>query len=159
MATYDFYKYFENVNIDVSKLNKKYGIIYPNYQPTNFNLKNLFSQISMDDISSFERYYDDYIITDNERPDQIAFKLYEDVNLWWLNLVINKISYFDFPINDEKLYDMSKYLYQTEYKYSLDKYISILKEFNENKRKIKVVKSSQVNIILSNIFNKFYQIS
>lgn len=156
MATYDFYKYFDNVNVDVTELNKKYGIVYPNSQPTNFDLKNLFFQISLPEFTEIERYFEDYIITENERPDQIAYKLYEDVNLWWINLVINKISYFDFPINDDQLYTLAGYLYENEYKFTLEKYIDILKNINESKRNIKVIKPEHINIFLSNIFNNYF---
>lgn len=155
MAIYDLYKYFNNVEIDVSLINEKYGIVYSNIQPKKFLLKNLFALINLDDFSDYDRYFDDYIIGDNERPDQIAYKLYEDINLWWLNLTINKISYFDFPISDENIYTLAGILYNTEYKYTLDKYISILKEYNDERRFIKVVKPEYINIILTNIFDKF----
>jgi hypothetical protein len=152
----DFLKYFENIEIDLTALNEKYGIIYPNVQPVKYTIKNLFAMLSNVDFSDLERYFDDYIIIDNERPDQLAYKLYEDINLWWVNLVINKISIYDFPLNDDSLYEMVEYLYVIEYKFSREKYTELLTELNENKRNIKVVKPEQINIVLTNLFGKTY---
>lgn len=157
MATYDFYKYFDTVQVDLRDIVKKYNLIYPNEQDTVYNIRNLFNLMNLNRniISNIEQYFDNYIIVNDERPDIIAYKLYEDVNLWWLNLYINNISYFDFPLSDKSLYQLANELYYNEYKYSLEKYVEILTQQNEKKRNIKVVKPNQINLVLTTLFNGF----
>lgn len=74
----------------------------PNFKYTNLlkqrgindktQVKNLFRRAKLrDDIFENLSYFDRYIIIGDERPDQVAFKLYDDPNLDWIILVTNNI--------------------------------------------------------------------
>jgi hypothetical protein len=154
MATYDFYNYLSNSEIDLTELNLKYDIVYPNIQQSKLNIKNLFSLISISDLSLLDRFLDDYIISADERADQIAYKLYNDINLWWIVLLVNKISSFNLPVSDDTLFYMANAIYENEYKFSLDKYLELLKEENDRKRNIKVIKKEQLTVAMNYIFSK-----
>lgn len=76
--------------------------------------KNFFKKIAMDDTSfSYSVYFNKYIINDGERPDSLSQKFYGDTGYDWVILITNNIinPIFDYPIEENKLYDMvtSKY--------------------------------------------------
>ena len=55
-------------------------------------VKNLFKRAKLrEDIASIVSAFEYYIITENERPDQIAEKLYGDPELDWVILITNNI--------------------------------------------------------------------
>lgn len=55
-------------------------------------VKNLFRRAKLrDDLFENLNFFERYIIKGDERPDQVAFKLYDDPNLDWIILVTNNI--------------------------------------------------------------------
>jgi len=56
-------------------------------------VKNIFKRaVIRDDILGSFVNFDKYLIEGDERPDQVAYKFYNDVNLDWIVLTINKIT-------------------------------------------------------------------
>jgi len=148
-----FSDYLEEIELDISKFNKDNNIKYQNTQKINFKLKNLQS-FSGIDFTEIHEYCDNYFINNNDRFDQISMKLYNSTLFWWLIPLINNISYYDMPLSEVKLSELALYLYENEYKYSSkDVYYEKLKEVNNLKREIKVIKSEYLYIILRKIYD------
>jgi hypothetical protein len=77
-------------------------------------VKNLFRRAKLrDDMVNAATAFQYYQIQDNERPDQIAKKAYDDSNLDWVVLITNNITNINeqWPLDNESFY-----------KYLLDKY-------------------------------------
>lgn len=150
----NFDSYLKLLTLDVSKFNDDNNIEYSNVQLIQFELNTLYNFMNYD-FDLLEDFYEDYTLDDNDRPDLLAKRLYEDENLWWVILVINKISYYDLPLTDEKLYELATYLFETEYKYSsIAIYYEVLKEINEAKRKIKIIQPQNLYLILRQIYEQ-----
>lgn len=154
MALEQFTDYFSEISLDITKFNIDNDIQYPNVQPIEFKLLDLFDLYKVD-LDEIQNLLEEYTLDDNDRPDLLAKRVYGDSNLWWLNLFINQRSYFDLPLKDEKLHELATYLYNNEYKYSsVSKYYDILKEKNEAKRTFKVVKKKYLYALLRQIYGK-----
>ena len=77
-------------------------------------VKNLFKRVKVpEDIFGDETNFTKYKIVGDERPDQIAFKIYDDQYLDWLVLLANNV------LNFEHEWPMTE---QAFYKYLLSKY-------------------------------------
>jgi len=148
-----FSSYFEIITIDLSKFNIDYDVEFDNVQPIQANIKTLYKFMNYD-FDELEDFYEDYTLDDFDRPDLLAKRLYGDENLWWLILTINNISYYELPLTDENLYEMATYLFNNEYKYSLSTYYDLLKEENELKRAIRILKPQYTYLILRQIYDK-----
>lgn len=145
--------YFKSIELDISQYNNDNNIKYTNIQPITFQLKDLYNFTNLIFNDNIDEYLEDYIINEEERPDIIAQKLYGIIDLWWINLLINNISYYDFPLTDDKISEMAEYLYVNEAKYSsVDSYKKVLTDINDKKRLIKVVKEDYVYIILRDVY-------
>ena len=71
--------------------------------------KNLFRRIKIrDDISDIILGFEKYIIQHNERPDQIADRVYGNVEYDWVVLLTNNIInvYDEWPMTEEEMYSM-----------------------------------------------------
>lgn len=71
-------------------------------------IKNLWRRAKVrEDIASIASAFDYYQIQDNERPDQIAEKFYEDPELDWVILITNNITNIntDWPLDNNSLYN------------------------------------------------------
>jgi hypothetical protein len=89
-------------------------IQYQNFFDTNVSatdyvtIKNIFLRGKLrDDLQNVFTVFDKYEISERERPDQIAEKLYGDASLDWIvRIVANIINYQnDLPLNSQQLYD------------------------------------------------------
>jgi len=70
--------------------------------------KNLFRRVKIrDDISDVILGFEKYTIQNNERPDQVAEKVYKNVNYDWVILLVNNIIniYDDWPMTEQELYN------------------------------------------------------
>lgn len=76
--------------------------------------KNIFKRVKLrEDFKNIFTYLDLYFVKDNERPDQVATRVYNDPNLDWIVLVANNITNIvnEWPLNSTSFYE-----------YLLDKY-------------------------------------
>ena len=70
--------------------------------------KNLFRRIKIrDDLSDVILGFEKYTIQNNERPDQVAEKVYGNVNYDWVVLLVNNIInvYDEWPMTEQELYN------------------------------------------------------
>ena len=70
--------------------------------------KNLFRRIKIrDDLSDVILGFEKYTIENNERPDQVADKVYGNVNYDWVVLLVNNIInvYDEWPMTEQELYN------------------------------------------------------
>ena len=70
--------------------------------------KNLFRRVKIrDDLSDVILGFEKYTIQNNERPDQVAQKVYGNVNYDWVVLLVNNIInvYDEWPMTEQELYN------------------------------------------------------
>lgn len=71
-------------------------------------IKNLFRRVKLrDDLTSVLAAFDNYEISDGERPDIVAEEFYGNAELDWLVLVSNNITnvHNEWPLSDQQLYN------------------------------------------------------
>lgn len=71
-------------------------------------MKNIFLRGKLrDDLQNNFTAFNKYIIMEDERPDQVANKLYEDPGLDWVVLIVAGITNFqnDWPLTSQQFYD------------------------------------------------------
>ena len=88
-------------------------------------MKNIFVRGKLrDDLQNVFTIFNKYIIEENERPDQIALKLYGDPGLDWVVRMVGEVTNMpnDWPISSQQLYefcvekyDGEKGMYETKY--------------------------------------------
>jgi len=95
--------YFRNFpNINYSLKTNKAGIV------ESISIKDYFHLlVPRDDIFKDETLYEDYIVENGARPDQISYELYEDEQYYWILLQINEITdyYNQWPMSQLQLDD------------------------------------------------------
>ena len=80
-------------------------------------VKNLFKRVKVpEDIFGDETNFTKYKIVGDERPDQVAFKVYEDQYLDWLVLLANNVLNFEheWPMTEQAFYKYLLSKYKTE---------------------------------------------
>ena len=153
MPLENFSDYLKTTKLNISDFNKEKDIQYPYFQSENFELIDL-SLMKNIDFSILDDYMEDYLIDGDERPDTISIKLYGSSDYWWVNLVINQMSYYDLPLSEKSLKTLANDLYETEGIYSsVDNYYLVLKEVNDYKRKIKVIREDSLFSALRKLQN------
>ena len=94
---------------------------------TTFTMTDIFRRIKADkaDIQN-SLAYDEYDIRSGETPEILADKIYGDVNLHWVLLVINEIidPRFDWPMEENVLYNYIENKYGTDNMYAVHHYIN-----------------------------------
>ena len=90
------------------------NLLYPSLNP-NFNsssdvdeVKNFFVRVSVnEDVFQNASLYEKYKVIGNDRPDNVAEKVYEDPELDWLVLLTNNIIdfYNEWPMSDTDFYE------------------------------------------------------
>ena len=90
------------------------NLLYPSLNP-NFNsssdvdeVKNFFVRVSVnEDVFQNVNLYEKYKVIGDDRPDNVAEKVYGDSNLDWLVLLTNNIIdfYNEWPMSDSKFYE------------------------------------------------------
>jgi hypothetical protein len=78
--------------------------------------KNIFRRVAIrENIQDFALGFEQYTIGTNERPDQVAYKFYDDEQLDWVVLLTNNIInlYEDWPMEERELYDYVTSQYAT----------------------------------------------
>jgi len=134
------------------------------------------------DIKTNLSMYQNYLVGDNERPEDVAYKFYGDANLFWVILLCNDIDdpYYDWVLNDTELneYLVDKYG-SLNAVYAVKWYVTTAgstlgagvvvnfgtpfstpvtnydyeTQLNEERRKIKILKGTYISQLLSEIKN------
>jgi len=131
-------------SIDLSSYLKKYNIINSSLQTPEIEFKQVVNYVYYQNKIDISNITDDYILSITDRPDTLSLKLYDTTDYWWVNLAINNISYYDFPLDEISLNSLANYLYREYREYSLDTYIQFLENMNVEKRKIKIIKPENI---------------
>ncbi len=90
-------------------------------------MKNIFIRGKLrDDLQNVFTLFNKYVISENERPDQIAFKEYGDPGLDWVVLVTaNIINYQNqYPLNSQQLWTYVNEKYGPEYVNDIRYYVT-----------------------------------
>ena len=105
-------KYFSNFSdVDYALRANKAG------QGNFFKIKDYFQLLRVrDDIYKEDTLYDDYLVADGERPDQISYNLYGDEQWYWIILQINDIVdyYNQWPLSNYELESFVRKKYDGE---------------------------------------------
>ena len=105
--------FFDFPNIRYAVSANSAGI--PNY----INIKDFFHLLKpRDDIFREDTIYQEYIVKNGERPDQIARDFYDDEQYYWIILQINEITdyYNQWPLSQYELDEFITRKYQTDAK-------------------------------------------
>ena len=134
----NYFDIFNEEEFDIRSFVRKFELILSSNQCDHPNVKSLTLFLSNLDLDRFDHYMETYIISTHDTPEDISEKLYNSKDYWWIALLINKMSYFDFPLNAMELHSTAVKLYQEEHLYSLNGYKKILTRENDISRSIKV---------------------
>ena len=103
-------------------------------------VKNLFKRGKLrEDIFQDLTYFTKYKVIGDERPDEVAYKIYGDANLDWIVMLSNNI------LNFENEWPMSQQSYD---KYLLDKYGSYPNMYLDHHYETNEIKDSEDRIII-----------
>jgi hypothetical protein len=86
-------------------------------QPVSCLIKDFFHLMKVrDDLYKYDTIYDNYYIKNAQRPDEIAYELYDDEQYYWIILQINDITDYwnQWPLHDNELEDYINLKYGTE---------------------------------------------
>ena len=100
-------------------------------------IKNIFMRAKLrDDLQNVFTIFNKYIIKEDERPDQIANKLYGDPTLDWLVRVVAQIINMpnDYPLNSQQLYQFCVEKYGEEGMFDTRQFIT--KEVRDAEKKL-----------------------
>jgi len=147
-TNFNYFDQFKDLEIDLSKFllnfsNEKYTLKLSNLQPVKTLVKNLFEQYKI--LETYKRdaaSFNTYNVQDNERIENISYKFYNSVDWWWIIALFNDIKnpFFDLPLSEAQLIDLSIRLFEEESKYPQKVYYNLLFEANEKRRKINIPK-------------------
>jgi hypothetical protein len=156
-SDFSYFDQFSDMEVNLNPyLNdiKSSGIDYAftNLQPVKVKLKNLFERVEV--ASDFKKNilnFTSYQIIENERPEDVAYKIYGSVDDWWVICIFNDIKniYLDWPMSEEQLQDMADVFYSQEGIYKRDVYYDLLSERNEGLRNILILNPFYLNDLIS----------
>lgn len=170
-----FFRYFPQLSYVFEQANSSFGIDITN--PTSH-------VVIVERLKQHVTAYYDYVISDGERPDSVATKVYGGPEYTWIILVLNNIqSLYDWPLTDAEFHDyiVDRYgsvanaqaskIYKTTEGFVVDSVSynelpverrgSISDEYteeqtaNENKRRIKLVPAEFVTPLVSELKRAF----
>jgi hypothetical protein len=157
---------------------------FPTIEYDGKKLKNITARVDfLKRIKNNVALFQNIIIPDDKRPEDIAQIYYGDSTLYWIILYINDIinPYFDWPLNEDQLVNYIKEKYGVENVYSTKHYVTTEEselgegvvvnfgtpfsrevtnyeyefDLNEDKRKIKLLKRSFIPQVLTEFKNTF----
>jgi hypothetical protein len=144
MADFSYLDQFLDMEIDLTgyllsipTTGEKY--ILSNKQPVITTVKNLFTKFDI--VYNYKNNINaitTYTINDGDFIEAVSHKIYGNVQYWWVIAIFNDIKepFKDWPLSQEQVITISKYLFDNEKKYSYTTYLNFIFEKNETKRKI-----------------------
>lgn len=133
-------------------------IEFSNLQPVVVSLKNIFEQVRL--VDDYVRNnlvgFDKYEITDGERIESVALKMYGTIEYWWIIAIFNQMKniFVEWPMTNDQLVTLSEKLVSEQGIYPYQTYYKILFEKNEMKRKINLLKPGYVGNFVWDIRKK-----
>jgi hypothetical protein len=105
-----FFNRLPNVEYDLKPL------VFPFSEQEYALAKNFFRRYKLSDGSfNYTTLFKEYVMTDEDRPDILSNKFYQNSDYDWIILITNNIinTYFDLPVKEAYLYDMVNEAYAT----------------------------------------------
>lgn len=133
--------YFTNIpNLEYPSLNPESNSLFDSDLVKNFFVRPLINE----DVFSNINFYEKYKIVGDERPDNIAQKIYEDSEFDWLILLANNIIDFhnEWPMQDSQFYEYMDRKYKS-FNYN-DVYYHETTEVKDSKNRIIVKEKIKV---------------
>ena len=126
-------------------------ITYDGIEVTDIFKRFKFLDTFKDDV----RFYQNYYVQDNEKPEDLAKRFYESVDWWWLILLFNEIQdpFYDWPMSYMQLETWAKKLvptWETDYATYWTK-LQALITANDAKRSIKILRATYLNVVMKNL--------
>ncbi len=134
----------------------KYFRLLPIMDHGDFQVRNIFNKYILDEPIE-EKYLFNRIWQEHDSLESMAFNEYGDPELYWVLVIINNIRdmIWDLPVPDDVLQTIAKQMtIDTEGFLDLGVYgtnYDDLQSENDDKRKIKILKSDFVNEFLSDV--------
>lgn len=143
-SDFSYFDQYQDIELDLTSLltslsSDNFTYSLTNMQPAKSTVKNLFTKYNfINDYKSNINVINIYTIQENEKPEDVSFKLYDTVEFWWILFVFNNIKnpMLEWPLNQSQLNDLVELTYQNNKKYTRDFYYEYFFEENEKKRKI-----------------------
>lgn len=131
-----------------------FEILFPEITIDGVTYKNLFNKyrvnrMYVDDVT----FYYEYSVKDGDRPDILAYKLFNNAKWWWLILLFNDIDdpFYGFPMTNEEVNEtiaLTQALYPADDPQDID---DAIRAENDAKRNIKVPRAEFLYDIISSI--------
>lgn len=165
---YTYLDSFSDITIDltpyIASIQTETGIDYKftNIQPVKIPMANFFDHTEI--VSKFINnvlFFDSYTVRDGERPEDISYDTYKTVEHFWTICIFNNVKtlFNDWVMTDPQIQNLANYYYTTENLYTLQTYYDLLHERNENKRNIILLKSENLNYVVTTFYNAVNGIS
>lgn len=132
----------------------KYFKILPTVQIDNDTFRNIFQKIFVESVN------DDQLIkfrlADGIRMEMVAHEVYRDVDYWWVIAIINDIKdiIFDWPLDDEAIQAMAREKATINDVLNTTLFLQYYDELqleNDKKREIKIIKPSELGVIIKEV--------
>lgn len=150
---FDFFDQFQEIQVDLTPYLDEFSteedkLVFSNLQPVKTNLKNLFEHINV--VTSYKEnilLFEQYEVQDGDRIENVAYKLYKNVNYWWVIALFNNIRnpWTDWVKTDDQLHELAEKLAYTHQVYPKKTYYKLLFDKNEALRNITVLKRGHIN--------------
>lgn len=115
---------------------------------------NVLKSIKLDNLLN-NKYYLTYTLSDGQDPRMLALELYDDVELWWINCLVNDIidPYYDWPMDMKVLREYFNYLVENNELQGTTSDWNDLVDWNNAKREIYILDPKFLGQFLYNVEN------
>lgn len=153
---FSYFDQYQDSVIDLSSYLKSlsvsgYSYTFNNTQPVTATVKNLFTKydIIFDYRNNIELILN-YEVQENETIELVSYKVYGDVQYWWIIALFNNITniFTDWPLTEKQVKVLANDLYDKNRNYNFDTYFNYLNEYNFTKRQIILPKPDTIKDII-----------
>jgi len=142
-----------NLTDYLKRLSEKNNVNYTftSKQPIITTIKNLFYQVDIiNNYKSNILFFNKYQVKPGEKIENVAYKIYDDVSLWWVIAIFNDIKnpYIDWVFTDEQLNYLVDMLVKYENRFPRKTYFKFLEEQNEKRRILNILKSEYISELI-----------
>jgi len=133
-----------NLNAYITKYSDdRFTLNLNNKQPVIATVKNIFEHADL--IDQFKEKGGTFLVhyvQEGELPEDLAIKYYGSEDFWWAIVLFNDMhnGFTDWPLTNDQLITLRDLYSSIEDKYSSDGYYTLLFDWNENRRKVEVLK-------------------
>ena len=149
-----------NLNAYIEKWSDdRFTLNLNNMQPVEATVKNIFEHADL--IDQFKSKGGSFIIhnvEDGELPEDLAIQYYGSEDFWWAIVLFNDIHnvFTDWPLTNDQLMNLRDLYTTNEDKFSAEGYYELLFDWNENRRKMEVLKVDQLYELIEQFKSRVY---